>query len=75
MSLDFRVLPLSYYRHRYPMSHRRDGQLRFAAGAFFATLEQGTGAAADGQWLDVLDEARGTGKATSTVARHETVLP
>lgn len=38
VSIDFRVVPPSYYRPEYPNSHRRDGQPRFAKGCFFSSL-------------------------------------
>ena len=39
MSIDFRVIPLDHYIERYPKSHRRDGQARFAPGAYFGTMD------------------------------------
>ena len=46
VSLDFRVVPDGWFVHEYPNSHRRDGLMRFAPGAFFLALD----GAGTGEW-------------------------
>lgn len=38
VSIDFRVVPRSLYRHQYWQSHKSDGSPRFAEGGFFASM-------------------------------------
>lgn len=67
VSIDFRVVPLSFYRPLYPNSHRRDGQPRFAKGCFFATL----GERADGQQHALDGDAAAAGAPSVAAGREE----